>query len=168
MATFSKHKLAIIGVLGLGAVAIGLLAASGTANAATNPSSPAALDPTSTRGQAAIALASAIQTAGGYEGSQGAAVAAYQSAAGLAVDGYPGTNTMTQLGVDLAAMGTNSSTGQTYSATYPLIGTLAKYDWTSSTGWVSGNVPATFVNNSAAWMGTGTSYSNWNGTTVGT
>jgi hypothetical protein len=136
-----------LGVVGLGAVAITLLALSGTASAVTNT-----LDPNSARGQAATALAAAIQAAGGYEGSEASLVVAYEQAAGLSVDaGYPGTQVMSSLQSDLAAMGTSSS--------YPLVGTLTQYPWTAAAGWTSGNVPAAFVNNSAAWTA---------GTTVGT
>ena len=79
---------------------------------------------------------------------------------GLQVDaGYPGRNVMASLQNDLNAMGTDASTGTTYASKYPLVFSIATYPWTAAGGWTSGNVPAAFVNNTAAWTG---------GTTVGT
>jgi hypothetical protein len=148
----SNQKLALVSGIGVAAmVGLALLLSSSTANAAPNATSTTpTLDPNSARGQAATALASAIQTAGGYCGTQKAAVIQYEQAAGLTVDaGYPGTNVMTSLRADLAAMGTTSS--------YPLIGTIATYPWTAAAGWASGNVPAAFADGSGtAWnAGTG-------------
>lgn len=163
MAFSVNQKMAIGAGVGIAAVALVLLA-SNTASAApassTPPGNTPALDPTSTLGQAAIALASAITTSGGYAGSQTAAIKAYQTAKGLTVDGYPGTNTMTSLRADLAAMG-NTASGTSYSDTYPLVGTLTLYPWTSAGGWTTGNVPAAFAgsNGAALWAA---------GTTVGT
>lgn len=140
------QRLAMYGVVGLGATVLVLLAISGTANAAAP--APAGMNPTDGgRGQAATALASAIQTAGGYQGSQASLVVAYEQAAGLSVDaGLPGAQVMSTLRDDLAAMGTSS--------TYPLIGTIAVYPWTG--GWTSGNVPAAFADNTGSAWSAGT------------
>jgi hypothetical protein len=168
----SEQKLAMVGVVGLGALAIALLAFGGTANASTGTGGPA-VDPNSARGQAAIALAAAIQADGGYQGTQAGLVIAYETAVsqatgGLQVDaGYPGQNVMASLRADLTNMGTNASTGTTYASQYPLVYSIATYPWLAAGtagaigggGWEQGNVPAVFVNNSAAWTA---------GTTVGT
>lgn len=144
MALTKDQKVLLVGGTGVAAVAI-ILLMSGSANAAN----AATLDPNSARGQAATALAAAIQSAGGYCGSQSSLITAYQTAAGaagasMAVDGYPGSLTITTLRQDLAAMGTTSS--------YPIVGTVGLYPWTAAGGWTTGNVPAAFADNSgAAW-----------------
>jgi hypothetical protein len=144
------HKLAILGVVGLGAAVLAIMALSGTASAATNAGTGTSLSPTDGgRGQAATALAAAIQAAGGYKGTEASLVVAYETAAGLTVDaGYPGTNVMTALRTDLAAMGNAS--------TYPIVGTLALYRWTAAGGWASGNVPPAFADGSGAAWSAGT------------
>ena|ERR1700722_6497511 len=168
MALTNEQKLVAGGAVGILAIAA-LLYMSSNASAATTPGNSAGptLDPTSTRGQAAIALAAAIQAAGGYSASESALVVAYETAAGLSVDaGFPGTQVMTSLRADLAAISafcaisTNNCTNGM--SDYPTVGSLAVYPWTSAAGWVAGNVPAAFVGSSA------TDGSKWAGTTVGT
>jgi hypothetical protein len=151
MALTPNQKLAIGAVVGVGVLGA-IMLASGKAQAATNP--PANLDPNSTEGQAAIALAAQIQNDGGYRGdTQASLVTAFENAVGLAADGYPGTLVMTRLRQDLTAMGTDGTGGQTYVAEYPLVSSIATYPWLASAGWTSGNVPSQFVNNAAAWTG---------------
>ena len=168
MALTNEQKLVTGAAVGIGAIAL-LLYLSSNASAAqggANPTGPT-LDPTSTRGAAAIALAAAIQAANGYSASESALVIAYEQAAGLSVDaGYPGTQVMTTLRSDLAAIAAfcaitanNCTNGPN---DYPLVGSIAVYPWTAAGGWTTGNVPAAFVGSSAS------DGSKWAGTTVGT
>ena len=160
MALTNEQKLVAGGAVGIGAIAL-LLYLSSNASAATNPGNSAGptLDPTSTRGAAAIALAAAIQAAGGYSASEASLVVAYEQAAGLSVDaGFPGTQVMTSLRADLAAISafcaisTNNCTNGM--SDYPTVGSLAVYPWTTAGGWTAGNVPAAFVGDGSAWAGT--------------
>jgi hypothetical protein len=108
--------------------------ASGNAPNQTAASTPTGLQASSARGQAAIALANALNSAGQYCLSQSPLVTAYQSQLGITADGYPGAVTMNALVADIGAM-----QGQTGVPSAP---TLTIYPWTAGQGWGNSNAPA--------------------------
>jgi peptidoglycan hydrolase-like protein with peptidoglycan-binding domain len=131
-------------IAGTAAVATGVIAAilllkEKSANAAPNslPPGPSGPQPTTPIQVAAQAMAQALQT-NGYRMTDQPIYKAFQSAAGLTQDGFPGTNTMTALGNSLKSYGaaypfTDGATGQT----------IVVYSWPASGSYGDGNHPPT-------------------------
>jgi hypothetical protein len=135
-----NEKMALGSIAGLGALIALAFAFSKTAQAATGGSgtAPANLDPNSTLGQAATAMAAQLNSAG-YCKSAMSTYQAFQTAAAAGmsyagnVDGYPGTQTMAALNSALTSMG------------QPTV-TLQVYPWLASGGYDNTNAPASFNN----------------------
>jgi hypothetical protein len=141
------EKMALGSLVGLGALVALAFAFSKTAQAASGTpatsssgnapnqtaTSSSGLQASSTRGQAAIALANALNASGQYCLSQQSLVMAYQNSIGVTADGFPGSVTMNALVGDIGAM-----SGQTGVPSAP---SLTIYPWTAGQGWGNSNAP---------------------------
>lgn len=91
--------------------------------------------PATARQTAAFNMAAAIQ-GNGYRQSDQAIYTAYQAAAGLTTDGFPGANTMNTLASDLQGFGQAWPFVDGYTAT-----TVVVYPWSSSGTYDGTNAP---------------------------
>lgn len=145
----SGEKVVLIGVGA--AVVLGIFLLTRQASAAQG--APGATGATGAAGQTTRAAAASAMAqklaANGYCQADSGTYTTYQQAAGLPKqDGYPGTDTMTALAGDLGVAATAiPGPGGTALALYPWKGP-GEAGAVGGGGWVSGNVPAAFVNGS--------------------
>lgn len=124
------------GVTAAAVIAAILLLKNKNANAAPNslPPGPSGPTPTTPVQVAAQAMATDLQ-ANGYRLSSQSVYKAFQSAAGLSADGFPGSGTMSAL----------ASALQSYGASYPFVDgftkqTIVTYPWLATCAAGSGDV----------------------------